>query len=189
MSEANDRRILRLSAEPGAFPEMAPWLGALQESRRELLEVLERIERAEFGQEFIDWRGKDGDDNSLGSILYHLAGVEMGWLYIDWYRTDLPEDVLGWLPFTSHDDTGRLTHVPDVPLDEHRGRLQLTRNRLLSEFSRLKPSQWDELSAPEGEDYAVTPGWIIYHLLEHEAGHRAEILRLVRKWVGRPITR
>src|SRR5690625_957417 len=40
-----------------------------------------------------------------------------------------------------------------------------------------------------GEDYAVTPGWINYHLLEHEAEHRAEILRLVRKWVGRPITR
>lgn len=34
----------------------------------------------------------------------------------------------------------------------------------------------------------MTPGWINYHLLEHEAGHRAEILRLVRKWVGRPIT-
>lgn len=30
MTEANDRRILRLNAEPGAFPELAPWLGALQ---------------------------------------------------------------------------------------------------------------------------------------------------------------
>ena len=30
MTEANDRRILRLNAEPGAFPELPPWLGALQ---------------------------------------------------------------------------------------------------------------------------------------------------------------
>lgn len=34
---------------------------------------------------------------------------------------------------------------------------------------------WSRLRDPAGEDYAVSPAWVVFHLVEHEAGHAAQI--------------
>jgi hypothetical protein len=155
----------------------------MQEVRRGLLSTLDRIEQAGFGQQFLDWRGPDGEDNSAGTLLYHVAGVEMGWLYIDMLMTGFPAEVQEWLPFDDRDETGHLRYLPGITFEEHRKRLARTRERFLEVVGGLSLEEWNRLREPAGEDYAVTPGWIVYHLLEHEAGHLYEIRRLVRKWL------
>ncbi len=57
------------------------------------------------------------------------------------------------------------------------------RERFLEVIRGLSREEWNRLREPEGEDYAATPGWIVFHLLEHEAGHLYEIRRVVRKWL------
>jgi hypothetical protein len=37
------------------------------------------------------------------------------------------------------------------------------------------------LNAPEGEDYECSLEWVIYHLIEHEAGHAYQMRSLRRR--------
>ncbi len=186
MSDADraDRRISRMGSYPGAEPEVGVWLWAMEEARRNLLNTLERIERAGFGQEFYDWRGPNGDDNSVSALLYHIAGVEMGWLFFDVLGTGLPADVQRMFRVDDRTEDGKLRHLPDVPIAEHLERLAASRRRFLAEVSAMPLEQWHDLKYPEGEDYAMTPAWTVYHLVEHEAGHLYEVRRMVRKWLG-----
>lgn len=176
------RTVHTLGSYPGAAPEVGAWLWALQETRRGLLSTLERTERAGFGQEFLDWRGPGGDDNPVGTLLYHVAGVEMGWLYFDMLMTGLPDDVKGWFPLDDREEGGRLRRLPGISMAEHKERLEKSRQRFLEVVSELTLADWNEPRSPEGEDYSATPGWIVFHLVEHEAGHLYEIRRMVRKW-------
>lgn len=192
MTEAakrTERRLLTSGTHHGALPEIGTWLWGMKEARRGLLSTLDRIERAGFGQEFLDWRGPDGQDNSVGALLYHIAGVEMGWLYFDLLMTGFPDDVKERFPVDDRTEDGHLRDVPGATLAEHRERLAWTRERFLNEVSGLSLEDWHELRAPEGEDYAATPAWIVYHLVEHEAGHLFEIRRVVRRWVDRQVAK
>jgi hypothetical protein len=186
MTEAakrTERRLLTSGTHHGALPEVGTWLWGMKEARRGLLSTLDRIERAGFGQEFLDWRGPDGQDNAVGSVLYHIAGVEMGWLYFDVLMTTYPDAVKARLPEDGLAEDGKLRFLPGVTLDEHRERLAWTRQHFLEVVGGMSLEEWHELRAPDGEDYAATPAWIVYHLVEHEAGHLFEIRRVVRKWL------
>jgi uncharacterized damage-inducible protein DinB len=45
----------------------------------------------------------------------------------------------------------------------------------------LPPEEWSRLREPEGEPYAVAPAWMVFHLVEHEAGHAAQIASMRRR--------
>lgn len=181
----SDRFIDRMGSYPGAAPEIGVWLWAMQEVRRNLLDTLERVERAGFGQEFLDWRGPDGDDNSVGTLLYHVAGVELGWLYHDILGTGFPEDIGALFPLDDRTEDGRLRPLPGVTLAEHRERLARSRERFLEIVSPLTVEEWHELKYPPDEEYAMSPAWTVFHLVEHEAGHLYEVRRMARKWLGK----
>ncbi len=177
------RRKLALGAFTGAIPEVGPWLWAMEDARRATLDTLGRIERAGFGQEFLDWRGPDGKDNSVAALLYHIAIVEASWLYVDMLMEDPPADIRAVMPFDDRDERGDLAQVPGLSFGELREKLAYVRERFLEVVSELSLEEWQRFSAPENEEYEVTPGWIVYHLVEHEHGHLYEIRRMVRKWL------
>lgn len=178
-----ERSIHRMIPFPGAVPEVGVWLWAMGEVRRNLLNTLARIEQAGFGQEFYDWRGPDSADNSVGSLLYHVAGVELGWLYFDVLGTGLPADLKELFPLNDRTEDGKLRHVKDVPIEEHLARLKRARQRFLEVVGAMSLDEWNDLKSPAGEDYSMTPAWTVYHLVEHESGHLYEVRRLVRKWL------
>lgn len=35
---------------------------------------------------------------------------------------------------------------------------------------------------PEGADYACSPAWVVFHVVEHEAGHSFQIREIKRRW-------
>jgi hypothetical protein len=41
-------------------------------------------------QQTLDWQGLDRSENSIGSLLYHIALVEMSWLFMDLLEEELP---------------------------------------------------------------------------------------------------
>lgn len=178
-----DRTLLDTGTHPAATHEAGPWLWAMEEMRAATLDTLERIEQGGLGQEFLDWRGADGRDNSVATVLYHVAHVEVGWLYYDMLGSELPADMRQIVPEGGRDEEGRLPHIPGLTFEQLREKLALTRERFLQIMSQLTPEEWRTASEPEGEDYAVTPAWIAFHLLEHEAGHLYEVRRMVRKWL------
>src|SRR5262249_17955380 len=115
-------RTLTVTALPGYEPEIGQWLWAMEEARRRTIKLVRGLD-----QRTVDWRGPDGQENSIGSLLYHIALIEMDWLYCDMLGQDFPESVGADFPFEHRDASGRLAHVPSIPAEEHIARLDRTR--------------------------------------------------------------
>lgn len=168
------RRRMQVEALDGYAPEIGTWLWAMEATR-------DRTKRyvRDLAQDIVDWPGPDGTENSIGAQLYHLALIELDWLFADMLlRPDLvPAAEFPFEPFTG----GRLTPVTGVPLDEHIARLDRTRATFLDQMRSIPADAWSRLREPAGEDYAVTPAWVVFHLVEHEAGHAAQIASLRRR--------
>ena len=172
---ATERRELRAQPLPGYNPEIGLWLWALQDVRRRytmrLIDVLD--------QRTLDWEGPDERENAIGTLLYHIAEGEMGWLFYNvLMRPDLPEQVKPDFPFPSRGPDGRLTPVLGESLESHLGRLARSRKVFLETFKEIRAGEWRRLRSPESEDYSVTPEWVVFHLVEHEAGHAFQISSL-----------
>lgn len=123
-----------------------------------------------------------GGRTQSGSLLYHIAHVEMGWLFGDVMQmTELPPEIRPEFPFESREPDNRLTRVLGVPLAAHLRRLERSREVFLREFKEISPKEWGRLRKPpdfEEVQYEVIPEWAVFHLVEHEAGHAFQISSL-----------
>ena len=170
---------VRLVLDPVADavdPEVGRWLAALEEARRDTLEVLAAIE-----PDAVDRDPGDGGDH-LGTVLYHIALVEL-----DWVMTDVlgrPDDP-AMRVLLPHDDRvvgGRLTPVLGDPLAGHLERMTRVRELVLSElrpmtseaFHRVRPCLETEVSA----------AWVVFHLVDHEAEHRVRLSAIRDRFRG-----
>src|SRR5690606_11586373 len=113
----------------------------------------------------LDWRGPSGSDNSIGSLLYHLALVEMSWLYEDMLLAEPPADIAALFPVAHRAADGTLAHVPGVELSEHLRRLEVARDRFLELMTPMTLTDWHTVREPPGTDYASSPAWVVYHLV------------------------
>jgi uncharacterized damage-inducible protein DinB len=176
------KRLLKVTPLDGYLTDVGRWLWALEDSRRITRRTVEGLDIAT-----LDWRGPHGDENSIGSLLSHVAGVEMGWLFFDLLGRETPAwpaEVRSQLPFEAWTE-GRLTHVGGLTVNEHLGRLDVTRNVFLEHVRAFDEADFRRLRAPEGENYEVTPEWVVYHLIEHEVGHAYQMRSLKRRAASR----
>lgn len=174
--ETTKREVLRMVPTPGAAPTVGPWLWAMEETRRGLLHTVRDLDQAT-----LDWRGGAGADNSIGSLLYHIALVELSWLYEDTLLVDPPEHILALLPHPSRDAQGRLQHVPAETLAQHLDRLARARAEFMRAMTGMSEADWHTLREPPETDYACAPAWVVFHLVEHEAGHLFQIREILRR--------
>ncbi len=172
-------RQLQITPLGGYEPEIGRWLWALEDVRRRY--TLQLVN--DLDERLVDWEGPDGQENTIGSLLYHIALVEMGWLYGDvQHSTEPPPGVKQDFPFPPLQQDGkRLTRVLGVPLTEHVGRLNRSRDVFLRELRTVSVQDWRRLRRLHHflkVDYDATPEWAVFHLIEHEAGHAFQISSL-----------
>ena len=172
-----ERELKAMTPLPGSDPLVSSWLWGMEETRRGLLECVRDLDQSQ-----LDWRGPADTDNSIGSLLYHVALIEMSWLYEDLLLAEPPAEVAERFPLDHRTPDGRLAHVEGVPLDEHLDRLAFTRRRFIAEVGPITLSDWNAVREPPDVDYAVSPAWIVFHLVEHEAGHLFEVRAVKRRW-------
>lgn len=159
----------RLTLEPMADdPEVGRWLAALEDGRRDTLRELEGVK-----PEMVDWYPA-GPLNSIGSLLYHVALIEADWVATEILElTDSPPDLAGLFPWPDREADSHLSRIDGQSLDEHRARLDSVRQFALT---RLRPmTNQDFHRVRSFEKYDVAPDWVIHHILQHEAEHRAHI--------------
>jgi hypothetical protein len=159
----------------GCEPEIGRWIWALEDTRRETKSCLK-----DAGQAVLDWTSPKGG-NSIGTILYHIALVEMDWLYTEVIQAPepWPAEVTDLFAVDMRDDQGRLSAVKDVPLADHLQLLDVMRAHLLATY---RPMTLEEFRRARSlPDYDVTPEWVLHHLIQHEAEHRGHIQSL-RTW-------
>lgn len=161
---------------PGYDPVIGGWLWAMQQTRKRTLSLIENLD-----ENLLDWEGPGERENSIGTLLYHIAEAEMGWLWWELKgHSGMPPEVERDFPFEPVDpETGWLTRVQGVPLSEHFRRLETSREVFLTEVKSLSLSDWRTPRLdPEHGAYEATPEWMLFHLIAHEAEHNEQISSL-----------
>lgn len=159
--------------------EIGTFVAQLEDQSRRLSEDLEGITAAELG-----WQPAPGM-NTIGMLLAHLAVVEVWWagMALD-LESPVTEPVIGipvdgdGMPLAEdgtpppHFAGKDLTYYADL-LSRARAYVKETYGRMMdADLNRTIERTWDE----GARVYSVR--WILYHTLEHFAGHYGQILLL-----------
>jgi len=121
----------------------------------------------------------EGFPNSIGSLLYHIADIELDWLYSEILEEDIPGSLMVHFPIVHRDEKGKLSVVANQTIDEHLDRLNVVRKEVLEKLKEMDEAEFYRVR--ELEPYDVNPAWVLYHLLEHEAKHSEQIAHICRK--------
>jgi uncharacterized damage-inducible protein DinB len=169
------------SVEPlsGYAPTIGRWLWLLEDTRRETKEALTGLVPVA-----LDWTPHQGE-NSIGSLLYHIALIELDWLYREVLEDQpWPEEVKPLFAVAVRGAQGRLSPLQGETLDHHLHRLDLVRTHLLASFRGMTIPEFRRLR--HFPEYRVTPEWVLHHVIQHEAEHRGHI-QLLRSWADQAL--
>lgn len=169
-------RILQIEPKtiPCTEPRIATYLAMLEDCRRDTKTTVQDMD-----EESLAWRLAERD-SSTSDLLYHIAFVEADWLYAEVLQESVPRKLAEYLPHEDRDAAGRLNHAAGETLESLVSRLDAVRVNLMTTYGSMDYADFRRLRRlPK---YEVSPEWVIYHLLEHEAEHRGQIRLLKRKW-------
>ncbi len=150
------------------FPrDIGAALWMLEDARRRTMEALQNLKDGEIDSK------PAGFENSIGSLLYHIAAIEADWLFADILVVSYPEWLTEWFPFDVREEGGVLTPVTGFTVAQHVKRLAFVRNRFVEAIAGMDDEGYRrENRTPSG---VVTPEWALHHLRQHEAEHRGQI--------------
>ncbi|GGH81513.1 putative damage-inducible protein DinB [Pullulanibacillus pueri] len=168
-----EKKRLSVSVLPGCKEEeISRWLWGLEEVRRDIITKLTGI-----SQSLLD--STLGERQSIGSLLYHIALVEADWLYEEVLCSEWDPEIKALFPVAFATEDGFLSHIEGESLENHFDRLSKVREVFLSHFRSMDLVDWRKPRVIE--QYEITPEWVVYHLIEHEAHHRGQIFQLLRE--------
>lgn len=150
--------------------DIAGWIWALEDARARTKRAVEDV-----SQDVLDWHGAG---NSIGSLLYHIAAVELDWLFVDVLGQEFPQEVYPWFPQDVRDETEHLVAVVGEGLNRHLERLDYVRGLLVQTYLQMDAEDFRRPRIYDDRD--VSPEWVLYHLTRHEAQHQGQILLIKR---------
>lgn len=162
-------RERHLDPVDGHEPMVGRFVAMLTDTRRRLHRDLDDLDGAELDRT-LPWA-----PNSVGTLLYHIAAIELDWTFADLLETtEFPDGTEEWFPVDVREEDGRLTPVVD-PLERHMARLEWVREHLLQALRGFSEADLERTLTNPGEDGGSGGTWILHHLMQHEAEHRGQI--------------
>ncbi len=169
-------RQFLIQAPSGYEPEIGRWIAVLDDTRQRTLQAVAGLPTAA-----LDTVGPVGS-NTIGTLLYHIAGAEAMWLYRMILQQPPPPMISALVPGEARDAQGLLTNLQGEELEPYLHRLSSVRAQLhtvcrdmdLTEFRRVRSQ-----SGPRGPVEFSVEG-VLHQLMEHEAEHRGHI-QLIRE--------
>lgn len=159
----------------GYSPRVGALLAMSEDCRERTLRLLETLDPYRVDSP-TEWQG-----NTVGSLLYHIAAIELDWLYAELMAKDFPEEASEWFPHDVREEGGRLTPVLGDPKERHLARLAWVRDRMREELRSLADEDLQATRSTDG-DNTVTPEWVFHHLMQHEAEHRGQLGEILVSW-------
>jgi len=163
-------------------PEIARFVWQIDEQRRQLIDGTRGLSPADLG-----WQPAPGM-NTIGMLLAHIAYAEVHVVQVG---------VAGEPTGHAHDVIGITEADEGMPLAAGAPPSPALDGKPLAFFDELLSKAREHTHAvcrslgdedltrvitrpprPDGTVRVFNPGWALYHLLEHEAGHRGQILLL-----------
>jgi uncharacterized damage-inducible protein DinB len=172
--------------------EVASFMAQLDDVHRRLFEDLSGASATELA-----WQPKRGQ-NTIGMLLAHMAIVEVYWTLIAVERYT-PEEFRRALGI-GIDDDGMPLPASNAPPAGLKGRdlawfaalMRKARAYVRRNTSRFAPADLDRVVSRKSR---LRPGrsranlrWILYHLVEHQAGHHGQILLLRHQYRDRKMS-
>jgi len=161
--------LLSVEPLPGYEPTIGRWLWVLEDTRRETKEeALTGLLPAA-----LDWTPPHVQ-NSIGTLLYHIALIEADWLYTEVLESQpWPEELKPLFTLDARDAHEQLSQLRGETLEQHLHRLDCVRQYLLGAFRGMTVH---EFRRPRPfPRYRVTAEWVMQHLIQHEGEHRGQI--------------
>jgi uncharacterized damage-inducible protein DinB len=156
------------------LPDCDPVIGAalwgIEDARQRTREALQSFNPAAL-EALIDGKG-----HSASTLLYHIAAIELDWLYAEVLEQRFEGTIMQHFPYDVRDKQGRLTVVTGESLESLWARLDAVRALLLQTYKVMSLAEYRRPRTLE--HYDVTPEWVLHHLMQHEAEHRDELRRL-----------
>ncbi len=169
------KEVLTLSPGSAQTPEVGRWLSVLKEVREGAEGTLRTAAR------IADLDAVPAGGHSAATLLYHIALVEMDWLYtevLEKQEADFPPEARDWFPLDARDENGSLSMVSGEPLERHLERLAWVRGQLNETFEGMSLDEFRRIRRLEA--YGVSPEWVLMHLALHEAHHEGQLALLPR---------
>ena len=158
-----------LEPAAGFAPRVGQFVTMLEDTRRRLLRDLEDLDEMNLDRR-LGWA-----PNSIGTLLYHIAAIELDWAFADLGETtEFPEGTEEWFPVDVRDQDGRLSPVVE-PFRRHLNRLAWVRSHLLEVLGGLADEDIDREFVNADDGSRNGGAWILHHLMQHEAEHRGQI--------------
>jgi len=160
--------LLHFTPAPARTPEVGVLLSVLHEARARTL--------AHLAERPPDLDRQPAVGHSAGTLLYHVAAIELDWLYAEVRQEPFPDAVQEWFPHDVRDAAGHLSVVTGEPLERHLARLAWVRARLDDTFRDMTLPEFRR--ARRMTAYDVTPEWVLMHLSLHETHHAGQLALL-----------
>jgi metallothiol transferase len=157
------------------------WLAALSESRQDLLEMIQGISHEELHARIAP------SAHSIADYLWHIANVSLWWT----------KHVLLGEPISAEEkerfgltEPGVIHAAPKtMTLSDFLSLLEETFALVERVFQAMSDEEFTRADRPLGsEGQLVSPEWVLYNLVDHDANHRGQIamlLRLIREGATR----
>ena len=177
----NARQQRIIGTQPGTSLEIGRWLWCLEETRKR---TMERVNG--FDSTLLDWRVPESG-NSVGTVLYHIALVELDYLYNDLLGQSFPQDVVDLFPYAVREEGGRLTPIARSEFAWYVNRLDFADTRVREIARAMVMEDFRRERQLRDRPVDLTPEWTLFHLTQHEAEHRGELaaIRARAEAVGR----
>ena len=161
------RRKLILTSVACEAPEVGVWLAALSDCRARTLKALVGMRDHEM-----DWICPVSR-NTIGTLLYHIAAIELDWLHSEILEREFPDDFVPGSRMTFVTHRAILQSYQATALNGTRSAFSMSRGTLVGALSVMSLSEFERVR--HLQPYDVTPRWVVHHLLQHEAEHRGQI--------------
>jgi uncharacterized damage-inducible protein DinB len=163
-------------ADPGD-PIVARALWILMEARRRTLRALSGLPDTA-----LEW-APPTETHTIGTLLYHIAATEMEWICLDLLGGRSVAGALAPLFDRGvREVDGRLVPIRGETVGAHLQRLAMMRAFTLDALGSTDDRAFCRPRPMALEARTVTPEWLVYHLAQHEAEHRGQIIQLRRAW-------
>ena len=158
-------------------PILTKFLSMFEHNRSRLLEMLESVTN-----EMLDFSPDKETIETIGSLLYHIAGVDWSWVFEDLDGEEM--DYETWKHAFALRKFHNISQIEGKDIQFYLNLIEKTRYDVMNRLEKFSDEDLTkEFSISDSPDVQFTLEYMLFHLINHEALHLGQIALLKRLYV------